>query len=504
MKAYLLHRDRDVDLEADLPANADDLIQDLGLEPILSAMAGGDKYLLEVARKNLLWSLTDPGEILYRQHVLADCLEHPAGVRELYDIAVSAIEGERKVYLGWFSDSPDIILHRSVQVLELFLGVLRTLRRFADEHAAEYRSEGFSQFFAMLQRELDDAYLQTIQYHLNELHLNRDVLLSANLGQGNKGVGYQLHLPREQGLLERFLPGKRPGLSFAIAERDEAGHQALRELRNRGVNLVANALAQSTDHILSFFNALRGELGFYVACLNLHEQLTERGMSTSFPVPEEPGEARLAGCGLYDAALALSTTAPVVGNDVDADGRRLVMVTGVNTGGKSTFLRSVGLAQLMMQAGMYVAADSFRADARAGIFTHYKREEDAAMESGKLEEELARMSVIAGQIGRGSLLLCNESFGSTNEREGSEIARQIVRAMTEAGVKVVFVTHLFDLADSLYRGKRPDTLFLRAEWLPDGRRTFRVTEGRPQPTSHGDDLYRRIFRASREAGESVA
>ena len=133
-----------------------------------------------------------------------------------------------------------------------------------------------------------------------------------------------------------------------------------------------------------------------------------------------------------------------------ADGKRLVMITGANQGGKSTFLRSLGLAQLMMQAGMFVAAESFTASVSTGIFTHFKREEDATMERGKLDEELGRMSEIAGQIRPGCLLLCNESFASTNEREGSEIARQVIRALTEAGIRVVFVTHLYDLAQRCF------------------------------------------------------
>jgi DNA mismatch repair ATPase MutS len=54
-------------------------------------------------------------------------------------------------------------------------------------------------------------------------------------------------------------------------------------------------------------------------------------------------------------------------------------------------------------------------------FTHYKREEDATMTSGKFDEELSRMSEIADEIRPRSLLLCNESFASTNEREGAEI-----------------------------------------------------------------------------------
>jgi DNA mismatch repair ATPase MutS len=170
-----------------------------------------------------------------------------------------------------------------------------------------------------------------------------------------------------------------------------------------------------------------------------------------------------------------------------------VMITGANQGGKSTFLRSVGLAQLMMQAGMFVPAESFRANVCAGVFTHFKREEDASMTRGKLDEELNRMSEIADTITPSGLLLCNESFASTNEREGSEIARQIVRAMVEAKVKVFFVTHLYDLASSLCRRQLQTALFLRAERKPDGARTFRVLPGEPLPTSYGEDSYRRIF-----------
>ena len=78
---------------------------------------------------------------------------------------------------------------------------------------------------------------------------------------------------------------------------------------------------------------------------------------------------------------------------------------------------------------MFVAGRVASAPASCdGVFTHYKREEDATMESGKLDEELARMSDIVDHITPGCILLCNESFASTNEREGSQIARQIVTA----------------------------------------------------------------------------
>ena len=207
----------------------------------------------------------------------------------------------------------------------------------------------------------------------------------------------------------------------------------------------------------------------------------------------EPGRLVLSARGLYDPCLSLTTPERAVGNDLTADGKSLVIVTGANQGGKSTLLRAVGLAQLMTQAGLYAPAESLDTAICRGLFTHYPREEDATMTSGKLDEELARMSRIADTIGPDAFLLCNESFASTNEREGSELAGAVLRAMVESGIRVVFVTHLFHLVQELYGERSGSTLFLRAERLPDGHRTFKLTEGEPQPSSHGEDLYQRIF-----------
>ena len=65
--------------------------------------------------------------------------------------------------------------------------------------------------------------------------------------------------------------------------------------------------------------------------------------------------------------------------------------------------------------------------------------------------------------------------------------------MLESGVTVAYVTHMYDLASRLQAERDGTAAFLRAERLPDGRRTFRVVAGEPLPTSHGQDIYQRIF-----------
>lgn len=314
------------------------------------------------------------------------------------------------------------------------------------------------------------------------------------LDRDNSGIGYVLHSSdrARSSLKERLGIGPRSSYSFTIPPRDEAGGNALSDMTNRGINLVANAAAQSADHITNFFTMLEAELGFYVGCVNLHERLVALDLHPIFPDAAPWDEGQLSFSDLRDAALALRTERPVVGNDVEADGKLTVIVTGANSGGKSTFLRSIGLAQLMMQCGMFVVADTYRASVCRGLFTHFIREEDATMTSGRLDEELARMSTIADQITPGCLVLFNESFAATNEREGSEIARQVVRALLETGTRVVYVTHLYDFAQSFLRERFASTLFLRAERELGGRRSFKLVVAEPLPTSFGEDLYLRL------------
>ena len=489
------------------PSSDDMLAQDLELGTLWRAMAGGDEFLFEMARRCVLSGLRDPDEIVYRQRVLADCIAHPATIRELYELAIEALAAERQAGGLWRDAGPSYILRRSVRLLELYLGILRRLRQIADERSGGFRSEGFTRFFATLREELSDGYLETVDHYLRELELERGMVESAELGRGDKGRGYIVHQPpREQSWKERLrlIGSRRPEeYSFELHPRDEAGGRYLERIRGRGINHVADAVAQSADHVQSFFTMLRLELAFYLACLNLRAWLEQKQQPTCLPEPSPEGELALTARGIYDVCLTLHLESRVVGNDVNAEGKSLVMITGANQGGKSTLLRGLGLAQLMMQAGMFVGAESFRASVCTGVFTHYKREEDATMESGKLDEELRRMSQIADQITPGAILLCNESFASTNEREGSEIARQVIRAMLNKHVKVLFVTHMYDLAHSFHAQRLDAVLFLRAGREPEGTRTFKLREGEPLPTSHGQDSYDRIFGSDATSG-SVA
>ena len=507
MKAFLMYKDRDFDLNRKLPPNEWILTQDLELNTLFNTMARDDKFLFDVARHAILSAMSNGVDtILYRQAVLRDCQKNAGLVKSIYALALDAIEKEKKVYYGFFGKYPAAVLSRAIEVLQMFIAALKNLREIAEQHAGEFESEGFGNFFAMLKKELSDEYFEEIQGHLKTLKFRDGVLVSAELGQGNKGTHYVLREPAHDRRcwLRRLLPRRKSPFAFTIAERDENGARALAELKDRGINMVANALAQSTDHILSFFTLLQTELAFYIACLNLHETLSRKQEPLCVPVPVGSQRHVHAFQGLYDVCLALHMPQRVVGNDFQADPEHLVIVTGANQGGKSTFLRSIGLSQLMMQCGMHVPAESYTANVCDGLFTHYKREEDTTMKSGKLDEELSRMNDIVDQITPQAMVLFNESFAATNEREGSEISRQITEALLEQGIKIVFVTHMYEYAHDFYERRAVGWWFLRAQRESGGARTFKLESGEPLKTGYGEDLYSQIFESPPSTSSSAA
>ncbi len=504
MKVFFLYPDRDFDSSQELPPFWETLTQDLGLETLFSTMARGDKFVYQVVQKVILTSLEDSSDILYRQEILKDCLNHPELIQELYRIPLEFLDRKRKQWL-WFSprhSSPSLILSGARQLLESSLDLLRTLRRIAEEKAENFLSQGFQRFFSMIRQELDDEYLALVETHVKNLRFPGGVLLSAQLGKGNEGTGYLLRKPNPQrgNWISRIFSEKSPVYSFSLHPRDESGARILSELRDRGLARVANSVAQAAEHIESFFHVLRWELAFYIGCINLQERLRQLNAPFAFPIPYPAPERHLNFSGLYDLCLALSMGKRLVGNQLDADDRNLLVITGPNKGGKTTFLRSLGQAQLLMQAGMFVPAETFSANLSSGIYTHFLREEDKSMERGKFEEELQRMAQIVDRVKANSLVLMNESFSATNEREGSEIATQVVSALLASRVKVYYVTHLYEFTRriqeegiSVPTSSPISPLFLVAERLSDGTRTYRILEGKPLETSYGEDLYQKVF-----------
>jgi hypothetical protein len=495
----------DFDPSGAYPWHSDALRHDLALDALIDAAAGeADDVRAAFTRELLNAPDNDAATIRHRQAILADALKDPKPLREIHAIAEAAVAEQHRHFLGtMMRDYPDAVLRWAIEMLEAMLDPLRRLHRLSAREIDRVEAPGWRRFHAMIRDELGDDYLAGIETRLRELKLRDGVLMSAALGPGNRGVDYRLHQPpiddesRWHRWLRQVLPWlfRRPEserFSFSLAPSDESGQRALRGISNRGVSIAAQALGEAALHIRDFFAMLRAESAFYVGAVALHEVLAAKSVATAFPdIVEEPNAFHAEG--LREPALALTIGAKAVPNDVDADGRDLIVVTGANQGGKSTLLRAIGAAQMMAGCGLPVAADALRLSLSPAVMTHFKREEDAAMKSGKFDEELARMSAIVEHMAPGALVLLNESFASTSEREAAEIADEVIEGLRAGGARVVFVTHLFEYADRAANRDDARALFLRAQRAEDGTRPFNVTPGAPRATSFGEDLYAKVF-----------
>ena len=490
MRPHLLAPDVDADLSTPPLKAWADVVDDLELNRLWDVMADGDDIIRASVVAAMLHPLTDVATIAYRQDAVDDALEHPDVVRAWYELAHRAATVERGIFMMPVEGHPEMMLTRDVRMLDALADCLEQLREECARNAGAFTSDAFTGFCRRVARDLSADYLARLREQSRRLTFPDGLLMSARLGVGGQVTDQVLRLTRPEN--HRFLGHvdlKRPHVSFTLPDRDIAGAQALSELRDRSVDEVSNAASQAVDHIVGFASTLRAELAVLLGAVNLAAALNRIGSPICRPAIGVTGLMTKA---LYDPCLALRTAQAPIPNDVAVPSGAMLVVTGSNHGGKSTLLRAIGVAHLMAQAGLFVAASTLQLHPVGRVFTHWAREEDRALRHGKLDEELTRMTTIVQTVRPGDLLLSNESFASTNEAEGSQLAHHVMTALADGGVDVALVTHLFDLASRLDDDARP-VVFLRAPRSPDGSRSYRLEPGPPLDTSFGLDLFDQAF-----------
>ncbi|MEM4778179.1 MAG: hypothetical protein QW062_01890 [Thermoplasmatales archaeon] len=499
LSPHLLYRSSDLELDQKLTQRWVAIFSDIGMNLIIERMAMGDERVKGVCERVLAIGLSNLDDIKYRQDVIRDGIKNKDTIRKLYTKLNDTIDKARKQLFWLGSSSPEYSLYESISILKFYVSFLSYLREIAEANYKEFNSEGFQTLFINIINKFNENYLNEIVENLNRLEFPNGVKVSGKLGRDCELTELKLVKPesRRPWALNISRLSERK-LTYVLPERDESGFQELAGIKNKSLLPVTIALKSATDNLLNFVNSLLLELSFIIGCINLYEDLTMRGGAIIFPELRPTEEYALGFEGLYDISLFIKIKDKVVSNSLEPGHQKLIMITGANRGGKSTFLRSIGQSLIMMKAGMFVAAKKFVASIFTSIHTHFKREEEREMTMGKLDEELERMNLILDEVTKGSVILFNESFASTNAIEASQIAGGIISGLVEKGARVIYVTHIYELASQFLDRFSGDVRFLVAERLDTGERTFRIVEGIPTSTSYADDLFRKIFEPNME------
>jgi hypothetical protein len=159
---------------------------------------------------------------------------------------------------------------------------------------------------------------------------------------------------------------------------------------------------------------------------------------------------------VFDLALArklLNKDAEIVLNNFNLRERECVMVvSGPNQGGKTTFARAFGQTHYLAKLGLPVPGARARLLLCDKILTHFEREEEISNLRGKLQDDLTRINELLRKATENSIIILNEIFNSTTLKDGVFLGERILGKIAERGSICLLVTFMEELS----RGKNGD------------------------------------------------
>lgn len=502
---------------------------DLDLQKLIEFMAFDSKHVGPVGE--IIRSLCqDEATINYRLDIIDELVRFPvlvSCIESLLPVLRDLRYYETFLALEWKTSLQEAIWR--LRELEHYVECVRKLAEAFEGIRDGLSSRALRQLAALVEKVQGDPVFQRLVIALPDLLSRVRGLKSITIGV-NLDAGM---MPCEATLIsindERY--GESPFFKSLFGESEWRGigplHRApegseyatplmiplfqdISRIMEKTTQPLARALKEFVNINSRVFSHLHGEFLFYLGALKLIETMKQCGLPVVRPQLLERDRRAFQVADIYNIDLAFhllrrnggnpeGVAEGIVTNDfTQGEEGRIVVITGPNRGGKTTLLQAIGLAQIMMQVGLYVPAREAAMSVCDGVLTHYPALEKLEKGTGRFGEEAQRIGALFRSATRHSLILLNESLSSTSWAESLYLAQDIVRVLRMLGTRAVYATHLHGLAASaeeLNRDTPGDSRVLSMVALIEAagksrkiRPTFKIVPGPPEGHSYAIDL----------------
>jgi DNA mismatch repair protein MutS len=440
---------------ADNDARAPDFFVDLNLNQIVTAVVTGkEDYALAPF---FSMPLHDVDAVLFRHEIFQD-LEDPALMRlvrafakDMRAVRDHLVQAEKRYNrfqkMRWFFDAVDLY-GRAVQRLTADLTAMICKSRGISalkDYVTQYTA---SQLFISL-RETTEALtteLSAIRY---------SVLLQGLRVEIRHYNGEPDYSKEIEATFARFAEGAGKTYTFELGDSPD-----LDNVEGNILNLVAQLhhdtfakleayCVSNKDFLDDTIGRFDREVEFYIAYLDHIATLKREGLFFCYP--------RVSGtqkdiCALdsFDLALAgklaREHAVPVCNDFQLTTPERVIVVSGPNQGGKTTFARTFGQMHYLASLGCPVPGAEAQLFLPDRLFTHFEREERMASLRGKLQDDLIRIHNILEVATPRSIIVINEIFASTTLRDALSLSKKIAGKIIALDIPCVWVTFLEEVA----------------------------------------------------------
>jgi len=403
-------------------AKAPDFFDDLNLDQVISAVtASKEEYDLEPF---FYVAVRDLNTIAYRHEVFHD-LENETTFKH-----IKSFEGNMRLVRARVSQSAKLFykLHKEAWFLDAvstYCEAVSSLSRALS--SADIASRGLTAFCDYLREYTASASFQFLQREAGELRADLSKIQYCVLMNGRtvkvRNCDNEADYSAEVlATFKKFRQGSVNDYRIQFRESEDMNHveaQILGRVALLNPQIFArldNFSAQNGSFSDETIIAFDREIQFYVAYIEYIRTLKRAGLNFCYPNVSDTSKEICSRNG-FDVALAaklVKDKVPVICNDFSLEGaERIIVVSGPNQGGKTTFSRTFGQLHYLASLGLPVPGLEARLFLFDKLFTHFENEENIKNLRGKLHDDLLRTRDILDQATGKSIIIMNEIFTST-------------------------------------------------------------------------------------------